>query len=97
MSFTICGLATGQQVEWYNPKAKEFQLVTDQVKYSTINGQHCAVVTITSDPPAGNHPTLAEMGGTVFAVLKITHKAKPKSTTTKGKKTTRAAVPATVA
>ncbi|HVB06135.1 MAG TPA: Ig-like domain-containing protein [Acidimicrobiales bacterium] len=71
-SFSICNLAKGQQVEWYKSSAKAFELVSaDLVRYGTLKGQYCAIVTLTSHQRAGDQPTLAEMGGTVFAVVTI--------------------------
>ena len=68
ISFTICGIAAGQQVEWYNPKAMALQPVTDP---TVIDAKGCAVVTIT----AGSNlaPKLSDLFGTVFAVVKVTH------------------------
>ena len=61
VSFTVCGMTSGQVVLWWNPTAQAFQAVSDQ---TAVNAGGCATVTVNDTTT----PDLAEMYGTVFAV-----------------------------
>ncbi len=63
LEFTECGLPTPAAIEWYNPQAPPpgWEPVSDQ----TTESGGCITATITS----GTKPDLAQLTGTIFAVV----------------------------
>jgi uncharacterized repeat protein (TIGR02543 family) len=65
VSFSVCGLSSGQGISWWNPTAQAWQTVSDA---TAVNAQGCSTVTVTST----TSPNLTQLYGTVFAVTKAT-------------------------
>ena len=60
VSFTACGLTAGETLAWWNPAAQAWLPVTGA---TPADSSGCAGVTVTST----SSPSLAQLGGTVFA------------------------------
>ena len=70
--FTACGLSVGEKVYWYDTKAGKSKPVFNQTDLGTALGTAglgCVTVTVTDK----TSPTIAQLYGTVFAILKVTH------------------------
>ncbi|MGO9457588.1 MAG: carboxypeptidase regulatory-like domain-containing protein [Acidimicrobiales bacterium] len=63
ISFTVCGLTTGQGIAWWNPATQAWQPVSDA---TAVNGAGCSTVTVN----AGTTPSSGQLYGTIFAATK---------------------------
>ncbi|HVX21230.1 MAG TPA: fibronectin type III domain-containing protein [Acidimicrobiales bacterium] len=62
VQFQVCGVPSGQVVQWWNPLTQTYQPASTQTAAS--GATRCVVVTINS----GTSPSLSQLYGTVFAV-----------------------------
>jgi len=62
-SFKICGVGASSSIKWWNPASESWQLVSSQTAPSGT--PTCVTVTVNTT----TSPSLAELYGTVFAVL----------------------------
>ena len=81
VTVTVCGLATGQTLSWWNPAAQAWQTVSPQ---TAVNAAGC----ITANLSGSSSPTVAQLVGTIFATAKApVVTTKPKTTKPKTTKT----------
>jgi hypothetical protein len=62
VSFVVCGIPSGQVVQWWDPQAQDYQVASDQTAVSGAGD--CATVVISPS----TSPDLADLYGTVFAL-----------------------------